>query len=73
MPLSLIVFDDFYGDPMEIRRAALSLLYPPVSDANYPGRNSNHELRPPASRISATPAMPSSSATAPTHRNGSTS
>ncbi len=44
MPLSLIIFDDFYGDPMEIRRAALGLLYPPVSDANYPGRNSNRPI-----------------------------
>lgn len=45
MPLSLIVFDDFYEDPMEVRRAALKLDYPPPEQRpNYPGRNSKQQL-----------------------------
>src|SRR5262249_2881812 len=40
MPLSIIVFDDFYGDPMALRDAALKLNYPkPKVKQNWPGRN----------------------------------
>jgi hypothetical protein len=45
MPLSFLVFDDFYADPMEVRRAALRLEYPqPKARPNYPGRNSAQRL-----------------------------
>lgn len=45
MPLSIMVIDDFYQDPMAVRRAALQLDYP-VLDApqNYAGRNSRQAL-----------------------------
>jgi hypothetical protein len=45
MPLSLIVFDDFYEDPQEVRQAALKLDYPtPQQTPNYPGRNSHQPI-----------------------------
>ena len=39
MPTSLVVVDDFLEDPQALRRAALSLSYPPQAGA-FPGRNS---------------------------------
>lgn len=45
MPLSYLVFDDFYTDPMAVRNEALALEYPtPTSRRNYPGRNSKQRL-----------------------------
>ena len=39
MPTSLIVVDDFLGDPHDLRNAALRLTYPD-QDGAFPGRNS---------------------------------
>lgn len=43
MPTSLIVIDDFLGDPYELRNAALGLKYP-ESNSNFPGRNSSQKI-----------------------------
>ena len=41
MHISLIVVDDFYTKPMEIRKMALGFDFPePKRAKNYPGRNS---------------------------------
>jgi len=41
MLLSMMVIDDFYEDPMEVRKAALALEYDPIRpNTPYPGRNS---------------------------------
>ena len=46
---SLIVVDDFYPDPAEIRRFALACDYPPVTGRRtFPGRNSVQSLVLPA-------------------------
>lgn len=39
MPTSLIIVDDFIGQPHELRKAALQLTYP-EQDGAFPGRNS---------------------------------
>ena len=45
MPLTTLVYDDFYTDPMEVRRRALACDYPERGpDDNYPGRNSRQRL-----------------------------
>lgn len=44
MPTSLIVVDDFLGDPFELRSAALRLTYPEQQGA-FPGRNSLQRVR----------------------------
>ncbi|MHA1599465.1 MAG: DUF6445 family protein [Alphaproteobacteria bacterium] len=45
---SLIVIDDFYPDPHEVRRMALASDYPEVSgQRTYPGRNSTTAFTPP--------------------------
>ncbi|MGE0715325.1 MAG: DUF6445 family protein [Alphaproteobacteria bacterium] len=45
MPLQLLVYDNFLGDPMGVRNAALRLEYPrPAEKPNYPGRNSARPL-----------------------------
>ncbi len=44
MPTSLIVVDDFLGDPHELRKAALRLTYPEQQGA-FPGRNSLQRVR----------------------------
>jgi len=45
MPISLIVFDDFLSDPMEIRQRALRAEYPKLpTKTNYAGRNSKQPL-----------------------------
>ncbi len=42
---SLIVIDDFYPDPEEVRRAALGCEYPEVSGPRtFPGRNSRQKF-----------------------------
>jgi hypothetical protein len=47
MHRSLIVVDDFYNDPHEIRRIALGFDYPvPDQPKHYPGRNSRERLAP---------------------------
>jgi len=44
---SLIVIDDFYPDPAEMRRTALGCAYPEVSGARtFPGRNSRQKFVP---------------------------
>ncbi|MCH6587479.1 MAG: hypothetical protein IH805_04095, partial [Proteobacteria bacterium] len=44
---SLIVIDDFYPDPAEVRRTALGCAYPEVSGARtFPGRNSRQKFAP---------------------------
>ncbi len=44
---SLIVIDDFYPDPEEVRRTALGCAYPEVSGARtFPGRNSRQKFAP---------------------------
>jgi hypothetical protein len=41
MRRSLTIIDDFYADPWDVRRYALTLDYPrPAEPANWPGRNS---------------------------------
>ncbi|RMD63113.1 MAG: hypothetical protein D6826_05740 [Alphaproteobacteria bacterium] len=45
---SLIVIDEFYPDPHEVRRLALDCAYPEVSGPRtFPGRNSRERLLPP--------------------------
>jgi len=45
MHTSIIVVDDFYNDPYEIRRIATGFDYPvPDEQQNYPGRNSADRL-----------------------------
>lgn len=45
---SLIVVDDFYSEPMEVRRIALASDYPEVAaPRTYPGRNSDRKYTPP--------------------------
>ncbi len=45
MLLSVMVIDDFYEDPMEVRRAALALEYDPITPGTpYPGRNSKKAM-----------------------------
>lgn len=45
MLLSMMVIDDFYEDPMEVRRAALALEYDPITPGTpYPGRNSKKAM-----------------------------
>lgn len=45
MLLSMMVIDDFYEDPMEVRRGALALEYDPITpDTPYPGRNSKKAM-----------------------------
>ncbi len=45
MHISLIVVDDFYTKPMEIRKMALGFDFPePKRAKNYPGRNSRQRL-----------------------------
>ncbi len=44
---SLIVIDDFYPDPEEVRRTALGCGYPEVSGPpTFPGRNSRQKFTP---------------------------
>ena len=44
---SLIVIDDFYPDPEEVRRAALGCAYPEVSGPpTFPGRNARQKFTP---------------------------
>ena len=41
MLLSMMVIDDFYDNPMEVRKAGLALEYDPITpNTPYPGRNS---------------------------------
>lgn len=50
MQQSIIVIDDFYADPLQVREAALRLTYPePSPDVFYPGRTSRESLLPPKS------------------------
>jgi len=45
MRLNMMVIDDFYDNPDEVRKAALALAYDPVDPATpYPGRNSMQPL-----------------------------
>ena len=45
---SVIIVDDFYDHPEEVRRAALSFDYPPhEGPLTFPGRNSQQKLQPP--------------------------
>ncbi|MGE0152184.1 MAG: DUF6445 family protein [Reyranellaceae bacterium] len=45
MLLSVMVIDDFYDNPMDVRKAALALEYDPIRpDTPYPGRNSKQPL-----------------------------
>jgi len=45
---SLIVVDEFYPDPVEVRRMALASDYPETSaPRTYPGRNSDRKYMPP--------------------------
>lgn len=45
MHTSIIVVDDFYNDPEDVRRVALGFDYPtPASQQNFPGRNSRQRL-----------------------------
>ena len=44
---SLIIVDDFYPNPLEVRQAALGFEYPEVTGARtYPGRNSRQKITP---------------------------
>ena len=44
---SLVIVDDFYDHPLEVRRRALACDYPPPADPDkYPGRNSRERLLP---------------------------
>ncbi len=46
---SLIIVDDFYPDPLEVRRTALGFEYPEFSGPpTFPGRNSRQKFTPPA-------------------------
>ena len=46
---SLVIFDEIYDDPHEVRRAALSFDYPEITQARkFPGRNSVQRFAPPA-------------------------
>ncbi|MEM1139893.1 MAG: DUF6445 family protein [Pseudomonadota bacterium] len=45
MLITRIVLDDFFDDPLAVRKQALSLEYPdPKEGANYPGRTSEQRL-----------------------------
>jgi len=45
---SVIIVDDFYDHPDQVRRAALSLAYPPrEGPLTFPGRNSQRKVEPP--------------------------
>jgi Family of unknown function (DUF6445) len=45
MPLSVIIFDDFFDHPMKLRADALKLNYPkPKEKQNWPGRNGHMRL-----------------------------
>ncbi len=45
---SVIIVDDFYDHPEDVRRAALSFDYPPHQGVlTFPGRNSQQKLQPP--------------------------
>ena len=45
---SLIIVDDFYPDPLEVRQAALGFEYPEMSGPpTFPGRNSRQKFTPP--------------------------
>jgi hypothetical protein len=45
MPISLIVVDDFFAEPMVVREAALRLNYPRLKEKpNYPGRDADTAL-----------------------------
>ncbi len=44
---SVIVIDDFYAEPLKVRKAALALSYPePSADGFYPSRTSKASLLP---------------------------
>ncbi|MBU0724173.1 MAG: 2OG-Fe(II) oxygenase family protein [Alphaproteobacteria bacterium] len=48
MLLNTIIIDDFYQNPMEVRREALALTYPqPEGTVYYSGRNSRESMLPP--------------------------
>lgn len=45
---SLVIVDDFYDHPDQVRQAALSLGYPPhEGPLTFPGRNSRQKIEPP--------------------------
>ena len=45
---SVIIVDDFYDHPEDVRRAALSFDYQPHQGTlTFPGRNSQQNLQPP--------------------------
>jgi len=45
---SVIIVDDFYDRPDQVRRAAVSLAYPPhAGPLTFPGRNSQQKIEPP--------------------------